>query len=115
MKFCTECGKENINRDDVCSQCGTLINKDCNQNNSDSLSSNAQILKQLEEMESQISSIERSTRRDKGVVVNDIEVGFISLVYFMVKLMIASIPAAIIVSIIFPIILGLTTVFFGGF
>ncbi|MEJ2699187.1 MAG: hypothetical protein P8Z70_05955 [Desulfuromonadales bacterium] len=49
------------------------------------------------------------------VVVTDIKMSFFSMVIFMVKWVIASIPAIIILSIIGAIVMGILNFFLGGF
>lgn len=50
----------------------------------------------------------------QSVVVKDVDISFGQMVVLLVKLAIASIPATIILFIVFGILLGIMTAFFGG-
>jgi len=52
---------------------------------------------------------------EKRVIVVDIKMPFWSMVIFMVKWAVASVPALVILAILFLLVIGLTSGMFGGF
>ncbi|MGA1846879.1 zinc-ribbon domain-containing protein [Deferribacter abyssi] len=102
MKFCPECGTENKENKEVCENCGFEFDKLGGE-----VSLN-QILEKLEIFEKKLSSISKSIK-DKNVTIKDIDLGFYDIIGLMVKWALASIPAMIIVAVIF----GLIGAFFG--
>ena len=107
MKICVNCGTRNINSATVCENCGKpiLVTSESTQPNEDKFQS--QILERLESMDRHLSSLKAEIAHDPITRVVDFDMPFGSLVGFMVKASLASIPAFIILAIIFALLSAL--------
>lgn len=110
MKICPKCGAKNLNSNKSCDKCGTIIEGISSQENKTAISNSSVIEKQLSSLADSISQIERNTRCNASISISDINMPFGSMVAFMIKWSIATIPAAIILLIIGLIV----TAAFGG-
>jgi hypothetical protein len=127
MKTCPKCFYSNLDTNEFCDECGSPLpsieeKHQVNErsyplkNTSDFKETNTSIVNddlliQIRKLNDTVANIETNTR-NKEIVIQNIDMPFWSIVRFMVKWSIASIPAAIILIIIGAI---LTAIFSGLF
>ncbi|SDP82723.1 zinc-ribbon domain-containing protein [Desulforhopalus singaporensis] len=112
MKACPKCGTKNLNSKKYCDECGTSLGLIPNQEDDENISNNSEIITQIKVISDKLSKIELNTKKGNSFAISDINMPFASMVVFMIKWAIATIPAVIILFILGSI---LTSVFGGLF
>jgi uncharacterized membrane protein YvbJ len=110
MKTCPKCGTKNLNNNNSCDECGTSLEQFSNHENFENVLNNSEIANQLKTLSDKLSQIELNTKNGGSVAIADINMTFESMVVFMIKWAIATIPAAIILFLLGLIFMAL----FGG-
>lgn len=104
MINCFSCNATNYNDAAECQKCNTSLSasNDLNKHShSGEDMTQFEILKQLEQLNSTLSEINKGAKEGGTTSIRDIEMTFMSMVVFMIKWVIAMIPALIILSFIF--------------
>ena len=110
MKTCSKCGAKNINSAQTCAEC----NDQLMQVQHEKIGTNYDdIVDAIRKMTEKLNDIERSFQKTKNISISDVSMSFGSMVVFMVKWAIASIPAAIILILIPWILVLIFGTFFG--
>lgn len=111
MITCENCKTKNLNDAEVCSECGEPIKAKDGFGNISVHSKEHEIINQLRSVNLNLKTLISNLKDTQNVSIFDIRMSFISMVIFMIKWVIAAIPAAIILFFLG----GIFTLFFGTF